>query len=180
MKKTVIKILTIISLLFIVGSILLNAFVMTSSAGIMAKIAAAFAGCALLNGIMYFAEGAKKSVASYFHDYVISYAISELVSVAAILTALDKGYLPAIMTTVLCYGALGVLAVAKDLGKINSYILSGSVTVIKLIWLICVLVLFQENIASVASAASSFALSYALLVMVFAKYADKEERGRPV
>ena len=178
MNKNLLKILTGISLLFMIACILLNAFVMTSDTGLIGKISAAFAGCALLNGIMYFAEGCKKDVAKYFRDYVLAYVVSELMMIAAILTVYESNCLPLVMITVVCYGALSILAFAKDLGKKTSCTLIGCTVLLKIAALIYEIIAIPQNIALLACSASTFTLAYALKVMVLAKYEDKASRGR--
>lgn len=178
MNKTILNILSALSLLFLLGSILLNVFVLKSDTGVMAKIAAGASVCALICGIVYFAKGGKKNAAGFFRAYVILYGISELLTVSAVLTALDDGYIPSVMLTVLCFGILSILAEAKDLGKTRSCIFSGIITLARLVWFILILILFPYGLAAVAASAASFALAYTLQVMILAKYADKEDRGR--
>lgn len=125
----------------------------------------------LMFAALYFMLGYKKNSAIYYKMFVWSYAVG-----MGVLVLLMEGKpLVFIISSLINYGILFVLAVGKDLGKVRSYILCILGLLLETLSVILFIRIFGTQYISCMS--SKVLLSILLLVMIYAKYADKDSRG---
>lgn len=128
---------------------------------------------------LYFAKGYKKDAAKYFKlaflfeasTYILDYLY---LAVSPIALVNEPATYITIAISVIMYGNTLLVAVAKDLGKKASFFIYGSNTVL---YLVNLLLSINIDIASQISSIIWLSLSIVGLIMIEAKYIDKENRN---
>lgn len=127
----------------------------------------------------YFSNGYTKNVAKYFRLAMLFEASTYILDVLAlamrpIQIVVDSGTLVSAAIILIMYGNTLIIAVGKDLGKRASFIIYGSNTCL---YVVTLLVSIKTGLASEISAIIWLALSIVGLIMIEAKYIDKENRN---
>jgi len=126
--------------------------------------------CACCFGLLYAVYGYQKDVATYATWFYGVFAIAE-----ASKFYLIKEYDGILLPTIIAFACLSVLAIAKNLGKEKS----RSLCILILVAAICsagyYLIMGQPVYALIGT--TEIILSFVLLIMMIAKYKDKEARG---
>lgn len=126
----------------------------------------------ILFTLIYLIHGFRKSYSEYYTAAMYINAFNAIVVSAVSINEAIR-YIPTISCT-LAFGCILVLAVAKDLGKTKSYVLSSIVVVCRVLGLST---LFVEGITPITLLViSQLVLAVIILICTIAKYNDKEIR----
>ena len=142
-------------------------------------------------GFFYFLNGYKKDAAVFYKYYTLLFAFRIFLSIISVEALFDAtgvgGFSLKILTALLPYTPVLILALVKDLGKKKSLALSGSVFAWYLLCFVVTIVAAAGNTfdsvlvllkaMSIIKSATMFVFAALLLVMTIAKYQDKDARG---
>ena len=177
-KKPVMKVLFVISLIFLAVAFVLSVirlFKPVENAAVLTYIKLAFNILAVLAGFVYVLGGYKKNDAVYYKLFMLLVcleAIFDLVATQADYTSPVSG----ILRTVICVD-LVILTFAKDLGKQTSIGLAAAVLGISLFNTVRMLVIYGTTFGIITGVVIGLALALLVLLLVIGKYMDKAERG---
>lgn len=170
--KTIIKYVSVAALTF--GLLLSIHNIEHTNNTIYEKLTCITLILSLLSAIVYCIYGYKKNAASYFKAFITFFALSRLPLIYTRVKMggrVDRILLEAVVFAMLC-----ILSIAKDLGKsksiliaINNFLLTSHVTVTNIITNNKLNYLYGSIISTI--------LSLILILMILAKYYDKQERG---
>lgn len=130
---------------------------------------------ALVSAFVYIASGFKKSSAKLLNVVVLLFALSQLLDIIGMI--LNGVPLITIVISIVIYGLLNVLLIARDLGKFKSLLIVYSIIGLKVLtmtlfivlWDVNILILLTRNIAYIT-------LPIVLATAIHLKYYDKELR----
>lgn len=127
-------------------------------------------------GLAYFLGGFSKKDAEWFRFFMIAFAGCQLLNFVLSffiteVSVLTTEFFVGSVVTLLCYGHCLILAEAKDLGKVWSFILMGFVALAYLCFAFS-----TSGLLGFATAGMRFIMAVIGLIMIFAKYVDKKER----
>lgn len=128
---------------------------------------------ALLSALFYCLYGYKKDTAIYYRTFMALYAFSEIMRIVTF-SSIGNSFKTTLLAII--FGALCVLAEAKDLGKKRSVAI-GSIVFVMSVMLPLYNVFIGKAIWGGISKYSDIVLSIILCLMILAKYEDKAERG---
>ena len=115
----------------------------------------------------------KKEGAKYYRGFMIAHAITML-----IIVYVNRARAPfSFFFNLIIYGCLCILASAKDLGEFKSKLFAYTITVLSIVTLLFGFDTAKATFVANMCRALRLGISVALLVMVIAKYKDKESRN---
>ena len=183
MNESTKKIINLISTIFVAAATiaLIVGCVVVFSSDVTGhfKLAVAFALIALIMGAFYFAHGYQKNAAIFMKAFTILYTLSLLITLVVMVDTdtISKLYVTLIAIS---FGMMCVLVIGRDLGKKKSYILSIIVFALMFISFIVATIVGAGTAtgrAALVLCGGPVLLSLMLLMMMGAKYADKDARG---
>ena len=121
--------------------------------------------------LVYSLAGYKKDSARYFHWFGIGFALIGMVS------CLMGEALVVMVFQLISFGCACILAVAKDLGKVKSYVLVGVTVLCSLVLLVIKIFVFGTTIEKCGPIVGVLIITIIYGIMVMAKYMDKDSRG---
>ena len=153
----------------------------------LAEILVALVGIAArVCAIIFFAKGFGKDANRYYRAYFLLVAAKFLLEDFLLIFS-DNGLIPhseamlLLFEEIICYGNVLVLGVAKDLGKIKSVLLAAVNAAVYAFGLVSALIAYDpaavDSFENLLGNIAWFLGAVICLLMVFAKYADKEARG---
>lgn len=142
---------------------------------------------AMVSALLYIFSNYKKEGAMHLRRFLHFYAASELASILYIVNLGDpvKSIIIASLKIVI-FGLLLILSSTKNLGKEKSLLFIRTILVVNLLMLVMILLLNHGMIRNgdlgsttlLVCIGSNFTLSMSALLCIYAKYLDKEKRGR--
>ncbi len=129
----------------------------------------------LISIAVYCVFGYTKKAALFYKLFICVFAISKLVNIYGLSAA--KFGPDVMMPASIIFGMLCILGFATDLGKTKSLIFGFIALLTSVIELIICVVNRAEGFVGVVPAIANTAICAVLLLMIFAKYYDKAERG---
>ena len=181
MKLSSKKVLMIVQLVLIAVPACMSLWALTITKGVgTGMLADIFTLAALVFAILYIVNGCTKEDARFYKSFLIAYALALLADGSFKCKYFGNGYL-----CFTAYGILCILCVAENLGKKKSLIMGWIVVICTALVLGSTLILTpgvlrggdEMSTQSVIRAGANFSMALIMLIMIFAKYKDKEARG---
>jgi len=170
-KNTAYNAFVVILIILSIVALILNAAAMVNGEeNLPVQICCLFNIAALIYAAYYIFSGFSKDAAKYFKAFGVIFALALVAALAA-----ADGYLMTLLAA-LSLSAVIILTFGKDMGKKASFIACGILLVLTVLFYIASL---SSNAAFAVRSmtVTGIVLSLLLGVMIYAKYADKAQRG---